>query len=76
MSHSIVASGRITRAHNLTLKLIVKGKRCNLENNPTLNQIRAYEDESTKTSALFIIPTVVTKSIFTRIKTCETRKEA
>ncbi|KAL8158405.1 hypothetical protein AgCh_002913 [Apium graveolens] len=48
-----------------------------LTNNPTLNQIKLHEDESSKgPRALSIIHTAVSESIFTRIMACETGKEA
>ena len=46
-------------------------------NNPTLNQIRAYEEEEAKAlRALSYIHVVVSEPIFTRIIACETPKEA
>ena len=48
-----------------------------LGNNPTLNQIKAHDEEETKAPrALAYIHAAVSKSIFTRIMTCETPKEA
>ncbi|XP_074374825.1 uncharacterized protein LOC141715250 [Apium graveolens] len=48
-----------------------------LTDNPILNQIKLHENESSKgPRALSIIHTAVSKSIFTRIMTCETGKEA
>ncbi|XP_065854644.1 uncharacterized protein [Euphorbia lathyris] len=48
-----------------------------LGDNPTLNQIRAHEEESSKAPrALSIIHGTVSESIFMRIMTCETRNEA
>ncbi|RVW71157.1 hypothetical protein CK203_059823 [Vitis vinifera] len=48
-----------------------------LGNNPTLNQIRAHEEEEAKAPrALSYIHVVVLEPIFTRIMACETPKEA
>ncbi|XP_074373697.1 uncharacterized protein LOC141714052 [Apium graveolens] len=48
-----------------------------LTDNPTLNQIKLHENESSKgPRALSIIHTAMSESIFTRIMTCETGKEA
>lgn len=48
-----------------------------LENNPTLNQIRAHGDELSKAPrVLSIIHPAISESLFTRIMTCETGKEA
>ena len=48
-----------------------------LGNNPTLNQIRAHEEEEAKAPrALSYIHAAVSEPIFTRIMACETPKEA
>ncbi|XP_039135749.1 uncharacterized protein LOC120273174 [Dioscorea cayenensis subsp. rotundata] len=48
-----------------------------LGNNPTLNEIRAHEEEKTKAPrALFVIHGAVSETIFLRIMDCETTKEA
>ena len=48
-----------------------------LGNNPTLNQIRAHEEEEAKApKALSQIYAAVSETVFTRIMTCETAKQA
>ena len=48
-----------------------------LGNNPTLNQIRAHEEEEAKApKALSIIFSAVSELVFSRIMTCETAMEA